>query len=674
MTGGREIRTGCRAANPSGDRKGGVRGTQGPNSSAQDPSATLGETLERAGQRLLAARLPDGYWQGELSSSALSTATAVCALALLDGASGADRFAGLVRGGLAWLADNQNDDGGWGDTPDSPSNISTATLCWAALGAGQRVGQECHTVAQRVETWLKREVGDLTPPNVARAISAVYGRDRTFAVPILTMCALSGRFGSGRWAWDSIRALPFELAACPHAWFRWLRLSVVSYALPALIAIGQAIHHHRPGRNPVARCLRSLACGRTLRLLKSIQPESGGFLEAAPLTSFVVMSLASTGRWDHPVVERGCAFLAATVRDDGSWPIDTDLATWLTTLSVNALAGGGNVRTHMSTGQRAVLRRWLLDQQYQREHPYTRAAPGGWAWTDRSGGVPDADDTAGALLALWHLADRDESNRMPTEEIDAATAGVRWLLNLQNSDGGIPTFCRGWGKMPFDRSSPDLTAHALRAWHRWREALAGDLRDRIQRASRRAVRFLLRAQRADGAWVPLWFGNQHALSRENPLYGTTRVLRIGDVVSPDGTLGDAWSQARRRGVDWVLSAQNPDGGWGGAVSVPSSIEETALAVEALAGIMEGEDETIVGSIERGSAWLIEHTGGGLHFDPVPIGLYFAKLWYFERLYPLIFTVAALERVSRLHADEHESVRGRARSSTRSPQKRRAPDL
>ena len=33
-------------------------------------------------------------------------------------------------------------------------------------------------------------------------------------------------------------------------------------------------------------------------------------------------------------------------------------------------------------------------------------------------------------------------------------------------------------------------------------------------------------------------------------------------------------------------------------------------------------------------------------EPSPIGFYFAKLWYFERLYPLIFTVAALGRAAR----------------------------
>ena len=50
------------------------------------------------------------------------------------------------------------------------------------------------------------------------------------------------------------------------------------------------------------------------------------------------------------------------------------------------------------------------------------------------------------------------------ERIEAAVdRGVKWLLDLQNRDGGWPTFCRGWGKLPFDRSGADLTAHALRA-------------------------------------------------------------------------------------------------------------------------------------------------------------------------------------------------------------------
>ena len=34
-------------------------------------------------------------------------------------------------------------------------------------------------------------------------------------------------------------------------------------------------------------------------------------------------------------------------------------------------------------------------------------------------------------------------------------------------------------------------------------------------------------------------------------------------------------------------------------------------------------------------------------QPSPIGFYFARLWYFEKLYPLIFTAAALGKVEEL---------------------------
>src|SRR5207244_3831329 len=201
----------------------------------------------------------------------------------------------------------------------------------------------------------------------------------------------SGRLGSGASAWKRVLPLPFELAALPHRFFAALRLPVVSYALPALIAIGQARHHHLPSRNPLARFARNLTRKRTLKVLTGIQPSSGGFLEATPLTSFVVMSLAGSGQVNHPVTKKGVEFLVASARDDGSWPIDTNLATWVTTLSVNALASGsasdstavsgGPPETLFTNGDRGRVREWLLTQQYLKAHPYTHAAPGAWPCT-----------------------------------------------------------------------------------------------------------------------------------------------------------------------------------------------------------------------------------------------------------------------------------------------------
>jgi squalene-hopene/tetraprenyl-beta-curcumene cyclase len=590
----------------------------------------LDAALDNATRSLLAGRTADVHWEGGLSSSALSTATALFALSLHG--SGREQ----VAAGIAWLLEHQNADGGWGDTTLSFSNISTTALCWAALTVA---GEGAAAAVAAAEAWLARAAGSLEPDAIARAIAARYGKDRTFSVPILTMCALAGRLGADREAWRRVTQLPFELAAFPQSWFRFFRLPVVSYALPALISMGLARHHRRPSRNPITRLLRRLTVSRVLRVLAEIQPTGGGFLEATPLTSFVVMSMIGAGRRDHAVVTGGVGFLIRSARADGSWPIDTNLATWVTTLSVNALAGRGGpaaVERVLSKVERARLRDWLLVQQYRSVHRYTGAPPGAWAWTDLPGGVPDADDTAGALLALHNLGDIDD------RVTEAAASAVGWLLDLQNRDGGIPTFCRGWTNLPFDRSGADLTAHALLAWSAWRDRMPHKLAERMDVARARAVRFLINVQRPDGSWLPLWFGNQSMADDENPTYGTAKVLAA--------LCGETGAEtAVKRGVNWLIGAQNTDGGWGGGQGTSSTIEETALAVDALAHDRTTTDDPIVQAIHRGVAWLIERTQAGTQFQFSPIGFYFAKLWYYERAYPALFTVGALGRVASLAA-------------------------
>jgi len=355
------------------------------------------------------------------------------------------------------------------------------------------------------------------------------------------------------------------------------------------------------------------------------------------------MTLVAAGRAQHPVTRLAVDFLRRNVRPDGSWPIDTNLATWLTTLSVGALASDGRLCDRLDAADRATVRTWLLEQQTSGEHPFTGAAPGAWGWTDLPGGVPDADDTPGALLALHSLGPGDD----PEVIRRAAAAGVDWLLNLQNRDGGMPTFCRGWGALPFDRSGADITAHAVRAWLAWRTALDATQAARVDVAVSSAVAYLLRAQRADGAFVPLWFGSQHAKDEENATYGTARVLMA--LVETDRRTSAPVEGAIARAAAWLIRAQNEDGGWGGVTGTPSSIEETSLAVSALAelerpaeaGRHDGTDARA--AIDRGIEWVRRATSDGTVFSPAPIGFYFAKLWYYEHLYPVTFATEALLR-------------------------------
>jgi len=67
-------------------------------------SDLINKTLKNARAVLLAERNSVGHWEGELSTSALSTATAVVALGSVDPEKNAD----LLSGGLNWLEKNQN--------------------------------------------------------------------------------------------------------------------------------------------------------------------------------------------------------------------------------------------------------------------------------------------------------------------------------------------------------------------------------------------------------------------------------------------------------------------------------------------------------------------------------------------------------------------------------------
>lgn len=715
------------------------------------------QTLNGLRTELLNERVKEGYWEGKLSPSSLSTATAVSAISAtlihmstdqsLDvEAEQSDQFKAAASKGIQALQNQQNTDGGFGDTDRSHSNIATSYLVLAASSlASQAIGESLPShQTEKLEQYIEKT-------GAFEALKERYGTDKTFVVPILTNLAIAGIV-----PWDEVPALPFEAAAFPQSMYRLLRMPVVSYAVPALVAIGQIRHYHGPKAFFPVRWIRSRLINRTMSVLLRMQPQSGGFLEATPLTAFVVMSLAATGRSQCQVSKNGLEFLLDSMDEDGLWPIDTNLATWVTSLSMHALSCDPEDDGTWCTDS---LIQWHLSCQHLNRHPFTGAEPGGWGWSDLSGAVPDSDDTPAAILALsearrWRTQDNDEMKA-------AIERAVRWLELLQNRNGGWPTFCRGWGKLPFDRSSNDLTAHAMRAL-----LAASAILDRKpdKTSLDRARRFLINHQQSDGSWLPLWFGNQDREDESNPIYGTAKVLAAAVHFLDDSAVD--------RATNYLICQQNHDGGWGGGPSLTqwleqsessasngerprvgkisatvSSIEETALALDSLltvanarqvelttqtdavnrfketreslaAGkenqqhprpITEENQQNDVGSTKRSSSpspeskdptpqpipskggtivkvsaetienkpasriteeskgleaqdavtdalcesiiqgtnFLIDGLESGRHRVAWPIGFYFAKLWYHEKLYPYVFSASALGKFLRL---------------------------
>ena len=205
---------------------------------------------DRVNALLLSKRNEYGWWTGNLSTSALSTATAVMALhkAALATSDEIQRlhWQRLIDGGLKWLAEHQNSDGGWGDTVLSISNISTTMLAHAVFRVNSKTQWDA-VIASSADYIAK--VGGVA------AVIKRYGKDHTFSVPILTHCALAGIV-----EWKDVIPLPFELACVPHRLYAAVKMPVVSYALPALIAIGQVIFKHQGHWNPVMRQIGRASC------------------------------------------------------------------------------------------------------------------------------------------------------------------------------------------------------------------------------------------------------------------------------------------------------------------------------------------------------------------------------------------------------------------------------
>lgn len=570
----------------------------------------------------------EGFWTGELSSSALGVAVSVAALHFDD----PNKNRTEIVSGLNWLKNNINPDGSFGDTPESPGNISTSLLVYAAINLYSSEDESLKSLQSTVAGYLQNESIDVTSTQVSEAILAHYKKDYTFSVPILTMCALCGIPAKN--GFEHIPQLPFELSLLPQKFYRILNLSVVSYAIPALIAVGIVIFKKKKS-GLLGKWIRQTSVKKALRVLQKSLPESGGFLEAIPLTAFVTLSLINAGYKEMDVVKKGIVFLKRTQRNDGGWPIDVDLSTWVTTLSIKALRSKKD--EVLSATQQNVLAEHLKSIQNKGIHPFNGTGPGGWGWTNFSGSVPDCDDTPGTILALLQLKSSEE---IKSEVI----AGAKWLLQLQNNDGGFPTFSKGWGKLPFDQSCADLTGHCLLAistcLNIYEEDFSLTEKKSFGKSIARAVNYLERNQLINGSWLPLWFGNQHTPNHENPVYGSARVLTY----LQDTLINNASNPVLRNqlqpmidvGIQFLTDVQNSDGSWGGDYKIIGTIEETSLAISALIGTKH----KIV--CQKGFQWLDQYfIKNGL--KPAPIGLYFASLWYDEKMYPL---TAYLEAVSR----------------------------
>ena len=223
---------------------------------------------------------------------------------------------------------------------------------------------------------------------------------------------------------------------------------------------------------------------------------------------------------------------------------------WDTTWSLRALVESGVAPNHprLIQGGEWLLKEQILDYgDWQIKNP--QGNPGGWAFEYKNRFYPDLDDSAVVVMTLNQLD-------LPHEELkrEAILRCLRWMETMQSHNGGWASFDinneANWlNYLPYadlkamiDPPTADITARVLE--------MVGSC-DLTMKSTRveKAIAYLVREQEQDGSWFGRWGVNY--------IYGTSGALSALAVIAPQ-----THQQEMQRGIDWLVSCQNSDGGWG----------------------------------------------------------------------------------------------------------------
>lgn len=532
--------------------------------------------LDRAVNALVERQGPAGWWKGELRSNVTMDAEDLMMRHVLGIADPV-----IAEAAARWIRSQQRSDGSWSTFPGGPGCLSTTVEAYVALRlAGDDPGLE---PLARAATFVRAEGG------LARA--------RVFTRIWLALL--------GAWSWDDIPALPPELIHLPrwfplnvYNWAAWARQTVVpltvvsalrltrpaGFSLPELYpdhpaAPGPAYPTGKGPQTPTNRliCLgdqllrryhrhpwrpaRRDALRRATVWIMQRQEASGSWGGIQPPWVYSIIALYALGyRPEHPVLRAALNGLESFVVHDQTDGLPlrrleaSQSPVWDTALAVIALRENG------LSGEDPPVRAavsWLLGEEVRQCGDWAvrrpGALPGGWAFEFANDGYPDIDDTAEVVLALDGLS----------RTTAAVRRGTDWVRQLQCRDGGWGAYdvdnTSPWpARLPFcdfgevtDPPSADVTAHVVEMLARTDRESPGPRTEGSGRraALRRGVVWLLAAQEDDGSWFGRW--------------GANHVYGVGAVVPALIAAGVPRTHPSiQRAVTWTVTHRNGDGGWG----------------------------------------------------------------------------------------------------------------
>ena len=582
-------------------------------------SDVLDRSIDRATAALARQQRPDGHWVFELEADATIPAEYV----LLRHFRAEPVDAALEQKIAAYLRRIQGAHGGWPLFQDGDFDMSASVKAYFAL---KMVGD------------------DPAAPHMARARAAILARGGAATANVFT-CSLLALYGV--LPWRSVPVMPVEIMLLP-TWFPF-HLDKVSYwartvlvPLLVLMALRPRAKHPRGvtidelftrppqtvgprpkaphqkwswflvfrGIDAVLRALepyfphgpRRRAIAKAAGFVtERLNGEDGlGAIFPAMVNSVLMYDVLGYAA-DHPdlLIARASIDKLLVIKPDEAYCQPCVSPVWDTGLVCHTLleVGGEQAIARAGRGLAWLEPLQVLEQKGDWAARKPDVRPGGWAFQYANPHYPDLDDTAVVVMAM----DRWQQNLRSDRHAGAIARGREWIEGLQSRNGGWGAFdvdndYQYLNNIPFadhgallDPPTEDVTGRCLSMLVQLGEKAGSSP------AVDRALAYLRETQRPDGSWYGRWGMNY--------IYGTWSVLCALNAAG----VGPA-SPEIRKAVDWLVSIQNRDGGWGedgtsyklnyrGHEAAPSTPSQTAWALLGLMAAGESDHPSVVRGVE-----------------------------------------------------------------------------
>ena len=614
-----------------------------------------GNSLERAGSALLDLQKAEGYWCGDLLADTTLESDYILLQLWLhppDATGWQPPTWERIQKAARSILGRQLTEGGFNIYPHGPADVSASVKAYTALklagadpeGEPLRRLRECILALggiQSANSYVKinlslfglfpRQYVPSIPPELVLLPRAVLYEmsswTRAIVVPLSIVQARGGD-----------RAVPpgFHLdeLAAPGKRFRLPHRDKLSLLFNG-IDRGLKIWNGRGSQK-----MKNAAIRAAEKWMLDHTRYADGLGAIYPSMMYLIMALDALGYpADHPdLVEAVAQFDALmTVRENEFYFQPCFSPVWDTAIATFALGEMGQAPPDRMT----KAADWLLAREVRRKGDWSvkrpDLEPSGWAFEFANEQYPDIDDTAMVLLALMHARASD-----PAAQARAERRAMNWLFGMQSKDGGWAAFDvdNDWqllNRVPFadhnamlDPTCPDITGRVL-------EALCRRGHTMENRAIGHGVEYLLGTQERNGAWYGRWGVNY--------IYGAFLALRALRHVQAPGS-----AEAVRRASRWLAAVQNADGGWGEScagyavgrfVAAPSTPSQTAWALIGLVAAGAAESD----SVRRGLEFLIEtQRPDGTWAEELATGTGFPNVFYLQyTLYRNYFPVLAMSQ-------------------------------